>query len=113
MAVEDFRGCLTAAFEPGGSRSAMRAPQRRSTAAALEWQVGGAWANLSGDTLAIGTLTAQQKSEQIRIAAGVTVGDQPLPLPLHIQGFPAGFPMPAAPCSTAPGPTTAPSGAWS
>lgn len=60
--------------------------------AALEWQVGGAWVNLSGDTLGIGTLTAQQKSEQIRIAAGVTVGDQPLPLPVHVQGFPAGLP---------------------
>jgi hypothetical protein len=60
--------------------------------AALEWQVGGSWVNLSGDTQGIGTLTAQQKDEQIRIAAGVTVGDKPLPLPLHIQGFPAGFP---------------------
>ena len=60
--------------------------------AALEWQVGGTWVNLSGDTQGTGTLTAQQKNEQIRIAAGVTVGDKPLPLPLHIEGLPTGFP---------------------
>jgi hypothetical protein len=61
--------------------------------AALEWQVGGAWAHLSGDTPGTGPLTAQQKNEQIRIAAGVTIGDQPLPLPLHIEGLPTGFPI--------------------
>ncbi|MEY9895409.1 hypothetical protein ABIA31_009098 [Catenulispora sp. MAP5-51] len=61
--------------------------------AALEWQVGGAWVDLSGDTQGTGTLTAQQKDEQIRIAAGVTIGDKPLPLPLHIQDLPSGFPI--------------------
>lgn len=61
--------------------------------AALEWQVGGTWVNLSGDPQGTGVLTAQQKNEQIRIAAGVTVGDKPLPLPLHIQGLPTGFPI--------------------
>jgi hypothetical protein len=61
--------------------------------AALEWQVDGTWVNLSGDIPGIGPMTAQQKNEQIRIAAGVTVGDKPLPLPLHIQDLPTGFPI--------------------
>jgi hypothetical protein len=54
--------------------------------ASLEWQVDGAWAYLSGESSA----TAD---ETLRIAAGVTVATKPMPLPLHIEGLPAGFPI--------------------